>query len=461
MVESDRRRLHEVALATDLYQMTMGASYHALEMDSTATFSLMVRKPPKNRSFMVVAGIQEVMDRLASLQFDQSVRGYLHSTGQIRPDFIEALRDFRFQGDVWAIPEGSIVFPNEPVLEVQAPILHAQLAETLAINAIHYAMAVATKASRCRIAAPDASLIDFGLRRTPGIEAGLTAARSAYLAGFDGTSNLLAGERYGIPVAGTVAHSFIESRPSEIDAFRVFRDTFPGPVTLLIDTYDTVRGAHHAVRVAKEIEENGNRVAAVRLDSGDLVELSFSVRKILDEAGLTDVRIIASGGLDEFELEQFTRVAAPIDAYGVGTQIGTAADSPILDMAYKLVEYENVGRLKLSTGKMSLVGPKQVWRRYGPDGFYERDLVSARDEPAPGDEWTPLLEPVMQAGEILKPETLQEGRERFNLELARLPDRLKVIEGEQPYEVQLSDVLRKRQETAIQEARKREGIDAQ
>jgi nicotinate phosphoribosyltransferase len=461
MTKIDERRLREVALATDLYQMTMGASYYALGMDSQATFSLTVRKPPENRSFLVVAGIEEVLDRLISLRFDEHVLDYLRSTGQIRPEFIEFLRDFRFSGDVWAAPEGSIVFPDEPILEVQAPILEAQLAETLAINSIHYAMAVATKAARCRIAAPKAALIDFGLRRTPGIEAGSTVARSAYIVGFDSTSNLLAGQRFGIPVAGTVAHSFIEARPSEIDAFRVFRDTFPGPVTLLIDTYDTVRGAHHAVQVAKEIEADGNHVGAVRLDSGDLVALSREVRKILDDAGLNGVRIIASGGLDEFELERFSQEQAPIDGYGVGTQIGTSADSPILDMAYKLVEYEGTGRLKLSTGKISLVGAKQVWRRYTSDGTFGQDMVCTRDESPPGDDWQSLLEPVMIRGDIVSRPSLDQIRRRFAGELSRLPERLRVINGRGEYEVLLSEELRRRQERAVEHVREREGIAEQ
>jgi nicotinate phosphoribosyltransferase len=458
MTELDARRQREVALATDLYQMTMGASYQALEMNAQATFSLMIRKPPEHRSFMVVAGVEEALDRLRSLRFDRDVCDYLRSTGQIRDDFIDSLPDFKFRGNVWAIPEGSIVFPDEPVLEIQAPILQAQLAETLVINAVHYAMVVASKAARCTLAAPDASIIDFGLRRTPGIEAGLTAARSSYLAGFDATSNLLAGQQYGIPVSGTVAHSFIEARPSEIDAFRVFRDTFPGPVTLLIDTYDTIRGAHHAVQVAKEIEAEGNRVAAVRLDSGDLVELSRGVRKVLDDAGLTDVRIIASGGLDEYELARFVEENAPIDGYGVGTNIGTAADNPVLDIAYKLVEYEEKGRLKLSTGKMSLVGAKQVWRRFNADGTFAEDVIAARDEAAPGPEWTPLLEPVMHDGLMQNTTSLNQARERFREQLDRLPPDLRQIEETGYYSVRLSAELQRRQELAIEETRKREGI---
>jgi nicotinate phosphoribosyltransferase len=458
MEELDRRRREEIALATDLYQMTMGASYHALEMRSQATFSLMVRKPPERRSFMVVAGVSELLERLEALTFDDHVCDYLRSTGQIREDFIDTLREFRFRGDVWAIPEGSIVFPDEPVLEVHAPIIHAQIAETQAINSIHYAMTVASKAARCRIAAPNAKLLEFGLRRTPGIEGGTVAARSAYLAGFDATSNLLAGSRFGIPVSGTVAHSFIESRASELDAFRAFRDTFPGPVTLLIDTYDTIRGAHHAVQVALEGRDAGKHVAAVRLDSGDLDVLSRAVRSILDDAGLKDVQIVASGGLDEYEIAQLIKAGAPIDSYGVGTQIGNSADEPTLDMAYKLVEYQGQGRLKLSTGKISLVGPKQVWREYDQQGVPVRDIIATRDEDWPGANWEPLLRPVMRGGELQHPETLEVARTRFMRQLGRLPAPLRELDGRAVYPVFQSSELRRRQERAIRQVREREGI---
>lgn len=456
MQQPNEQRQRDIALATDLYQMTMGASYHALGMDDSATFSLMVRKPPENRSFMVVAGVQEVLDRLISLRFDDEVLSYLRSTGQIRHDFIDALANFRFTGDVWAVPEGRIVFPDEPIIEVQAPIIQAQLAETLVINSLHYAMTVASKAARCRIAAGEASLLEFGLRRIAGIEAGLTAARSAYIAGFNATSNLHAGQQYDIPVAGTVAHSFIESRPSELDAFRVFRDTFPGPVTLLIDTYDTIRGAEHAIQVAKEAVEQGTRVGAVRLDSGDVGELSRQVRSMLDDAELTDVQIIASGGLDEYSIGELVASGAPIDSYGVGTQIGNSVDQPTLDMAYKLVEYAGQGRLKLSTGKVSLVGPKQVWREYDDDGTPLRDVIATRDEAWPGARWEPLLQPLMDEGKQIVPGSLLRARETFSRELTRMPEGLKRLDQSFRYPVTRSDELNRRQEAAVQRVRERE-----
>jgi nicotinate phosphoribosyltransferase len=456
MQEPNAQRQHDVALATDLYQMTMGASYHALGMNELATFSLMVRKPPANRSFMVVAGIQEALERLANLRFDDEVLSYLRSTGQIRHEFIDSLANFRFTGTVWAVPEGRIVFPDEPIIEVQAPIIQAQLAETLVINSLHYAMSVASKAARCRIAAGEASLMEFGLRRIAGIEAGLVAARSSYLAGFNATSNLHAGQQYDIPVAGTVAHSFIESRPTELDAFRVFRDTFPGPATLLIDTYDTIRGAEHAIQVSKEAAEQGTRVGAVRLDSGDVGELSKQVRRMLDDAGLTDVQIIASGGLDEYSISELVSSGAPIDSYGVGTQIGNSVDEPTLDMAYKLVEYAGEGRLKLSTGKVSLVGPKQVWREYDDDGTPLRDVIATRDEPWAGARWEPMLQPLMRDGHQLVPGSLPQARERFSRELTRMPDGLRALDQSFRYPVTRSDVLNRRQEAAVHRVRERE-----
>lgn len=447
-----------IALSTDLYQLTMGASYWALGMNAPATFSLFTRRLPPNRSFLVVAGIEEALHRLETMRFDQAALAYLRSIGQIRREFVDRLEDFRFTGDIWAVPEGRVVFADEPIVEVQAPIIEAQLAETVILNAIHFPTLVATKAARCVAAAPGAVLIDFGLRRTPSIDAGLAVARAAYLAGFASTSNVLAGYRYGIPVAGTVAHSFIETFPSETEAFRAFGETFPGPVTLLIDTYDTERGAHHAVQVAQELRARGKRVQAVRIDSGDLAELSKRVRAILDAAGLHDVRIIASGGLDEYELAALARAGAPINAYGVGTKLGTSADAPALDMAYKLVQYGDIPCLKLSEGKETLVGPKQVWRHRGPDGRYDRDRITARDEPAPGGDWEPLLVPVMAHGQTVLRTSLDESRARHRAEMAALPPELKDLAAPAAYPVEHSALLRERQQQATSRILQREGL---
>lgn len=449
---------HELALATDLYQLTMGASYQALGMAGAATFSLFVRKLPPNRSFLVVAGVEEALDRVSQFRFDDAAIRYLRTVGQIREEFLDLLPDLRFTGDAWAVPEGRVVFPDEPILEVQAPIIEAQLVETVIVNAIHFPCLVATKAARSVAAAPGKTLIEFGLRRTPSLDAGLAVARASYLAGFDATSNVLAGERYGIPVAGTVAHSLIETFPSEIEAFRAFGGTFPGPVTLLIDTYDTANGARHAAQVAGELRERGGQVQAVRIDSGDLGELSREVRQILDQAGLGSVRIVASGGLDEYELAELTRSGAPIDAYGVGTRLGTSADAPNLDMAYKLVEYDGRPCLKLSAGKQTLVGAKQVWRRRDPGGRFAEDRIAGRDEPAPTGNWEPLLAPVMRNGELTSRPALAEIRALHRAETAALPPALLGLYPQTSYPIEVSEDLLARQRAAVASVERREEL---
>ncbi len=444
-----------VALSTDLYQLTMAGSYDALDMDAPATFSLTVRKLPENRSFLLVAGVEEALLRIAELRFDGRALAALAAIPAIRPELLDRLARFRFSGDVWAMPEGSIAFADEPILEVTAPILEAQIIETIVLNALHYPTTVATKAARCVLAAPGARLVEFGLRRTPGIEAGLDSARACYLAGFVGTSNVLAGREYGIPVSGTVAHSFIEAFDSEAEAFLAFGRTFPGTATLLIDTYDTVRGARRAVETARTLAAEGSGIAAVRLDSGDLAALSREVRAILDDGGLEEVSIFASGGLDEYSLAELAGQDVPIDAYGVGTRVGTAADAPTLDMVYKLVEYAGRPRLKLSTGKRTLVGPKQVWRLPGPP--LGGDVIATRDEGPPGDDWTALLEPRMRGGAIAAPDTLAAARERANAGLAALPATLRTLDGRGEYPVRLSKRLERDQAAAEEELLTREG----
>jgi nicotinate phosphoribosyltransferase len=449
-------RTREVGLSTDLYQLTMGASYLALGINGRATFSLFVRGLPPQRSYLVAAGLEDALDRLSELTFDDEALAYLRSTGQIRPEFVETLRDFRFRGDVWAVPEGRLVFGDEPLLEVQGSIIETQIAETILVNALHYATIVATKAARCNVAAPGKALVEFGLRRTASIDAGLVAARSSYLAGFVGTSNVLAGERFGIPVSGTVAHSFIEIFTSELDAFRAFAGTFPGDVTLLIDTYDTLRGARHAAQVGRELAVQGRHIRAVRLDSGDLVALSNEVRAILDDAGLPEVQILASGGLDEHDLVELQRAGAPIDAYGIGTRLGTSADVPSIDMVYKLVQFEDRPTLKLSTGKATLVGPKQVWRRRDDIGAFVEDLIACRDEAAPGAAWEPLLEPVMRGGTRLMRPSLTEIRDRHRREIESMPASLMPLDGATPYPVHLSEKLQTLQAQATETVRRRE-----
>jgi nicotinate phosphoribosyltransferase len=328
------------------------------------------------------------------------------------------------------------------------------------LNAIHYPTAVASKAARCVAAAPGKALVDFGLRRMPGIEAGLAAARAAYIAGFDSTSNLLAGQRYGIPVAGTLAHSYIEAFDSEIEALEAFARTFPGPATLLVDTYDTIRGTEHAITVAKRLKRKGTRVMALRLDSGNIMELSRKVRRMLDEAGLRDVGIFASGGLDEYELARLVGGGAPIDGFGVGTRLGMSADAPVLDLVYKLCEYAGEPRLKLSSKKETIAGPKQIWRRTGPDGCFAGDRLATLDEVSPGPGWEPLLEPVMIDGRPRPLPTLDEIRQRHREEVARLPEGVRRVSRPGAYPVRRSAALAARHRHAVRSARRREGLDS-
>ena len=350
----------------------------------------------------------------------------------------------RFTGEVRALPEGSIFFVDEPILEVSAPIIEAQLAETFIINAVSLQTMIASKASRVVHAAGGRPLVDFSLRRTQGSDAGLKVARASYLAGFAGTSNVLAGKVYGLPIFGTMAHSYITSFHSEIDAFRVFVRNFPVGATLLIDTYDNISGAHHAVTVAKEMEAKGERLEFVRLDSGDMAAISKEVRRILDDNGLDYVRIMASGGFDEHKIAGLLADGAKIDAFAVGTKMGVSADAPYFDIAYKLVRYADRPVMKLSTGKATLVDKKQVWRTFDAQGAMQRDVIALKDETVSAG--SPLLEPVMAGGRIIRPlPTLQASRDYFQAQFAMLPATYKSLQDPVSYPVSLSAGLKKLQ----------------
>lgn len=444
-----------VALATDLYELTMGAAYLALGCGARATFSLFVRRLPARRSCLVFAGLPEAVGRLTELAFDSEAIEDIAQTGYVDRDLARRFEGVRFTGDVWAMREGRVFFPDEPVLEVDAPILEAQIVETTLLNAIHYPTLVASKAARCVAAARGRRVVEFGLRRAPGLEAGLAAARVCFIAGFSSTSNVLAGKAYGIPLSGTVAHSFIEAFDSELDAFRAAAGAASGPLTLLVDTYDTLTGVRRAIEVARELRAEGKRLDALRLDSGDLDALSRAARVMLDDAGLADVALFASGGLDEYAIDELARAGAPVDGFGVGTRVGMSADAPVLDMAYKLVSYDGRPRLKLSEGKETLVCPKQVYRR-SAGARYVEDLIATRDEPAPGPEWAPLLEPVVRGGEGVRLPTLDEARAFCREEVARFSPAL-VLPGEaHAYPVRRSSELARRQADAVADLRARE-----
>ncbi|MGQ9688096.1 MAG: nicotinate phosphoribosyltransferase [Desulfobaccales bacterium] len=444
-----------MALLTDLYQLTMAACYFDRGMNEEATFSLFIRKYPKNRGYFVAAGLAEALEYLATLHFSEDDLAFLESTGLFRPEFLDYLKTLKFTGEVYALPEGSIFFKDEPILEVSAPIIEAQLVETFLINAVNLQTLIASKAARSVVAAKGLPLIDFSLRRTQGSDAGLKVARASYLVGFTGTSNVLAGKLYGIPIFGTMAHSYITSFSEEIEAFRVFAKNFPKITTLLIDTYDNVAGARKAAQVGREMAARGERLRFVRLDSGDIAALSKEVRRILDEEGLDYVGILASGGFDEYKITEVLAAGGLINSFAVGTKMGVAADTPYFDIAYKLVKYGDHPVMKLSTGKVTLVDKKQVWRTFDDRGRMMGDTISLREEFL--SEGKPLLQKVMANGVPLMPQpTLQESREYFRRQFALLPEAFKALDKPPLYPVTLSPGLAERESLVEKELQQRE-----
>lgn len=431
-------RLLPSGLLVDLYELTMGASYVAEGMaEREATFSLFFRTLPRGWGYALAAGLEDALAYLEGLRFSDDDLAYLEGTGLFGAAFLERLRAFRFSGSVRALPEGTAVFADEPLLEVTAPLVEAQLAETMVLNHVHLQTLIASKAARCVDAAGGRTLVDFALRRTHGGEAGLKVARASWLAGFDATSNVLAGKLYGTPIAGTMAHSYVESFPDELEAFRAFARSYPGSAILLVDTYDTLQGARRAAVVARELAASGYRLRGVRLDSGDLLELSKGVRAILDEAGLQDALVFASGGLDEHELARLLAAGAPIGGFGVGSKLGVSADAPFLDMAYKLVELEGRPVLKLSAGKATLPGRKQVWR-VRRDGGAVHDVLGLAGGAAEGE---PLLREVMREGRRTWAEPLAESRARARRERESLPEAVRALEAS-AYEVRIDAARR-------------------
>jgi nicotinate phosphoribosyltransferase len=454
---------YNLALFTDLYELTMAASYFQHHMFAPATFSLFARKLPEDRGFFVAAGLEEVLHFLENFSFSTDDLTFLRQTGRFQPDFLDYLARLRFSGEVYALPEGRLCFAHEPLIEVTAPIIEAQLVETFVLNAIHLQTLIASKAARCFHAAQGRGLVDFALRRTHGVDAGLKVARASYLAGFDGTSNVLAGKLYGTPFFGTMAHSFIQSFDDEEAAFRAYAETFPAETALLIDTYDTIAGARTAARVGQTLRQRGYQLRAVRLDSGDLLTLSRATREILDAAGLTDTRIYASGGLNEHEVARLVTAGAPIDVFGVGTDMGVSGDAPSLDMAYKLVEYAGTPRLKLSSKKVSFLGKKQVFRITDENGRYVRDLLGLREEQGvavagekPPTQIQPLLEQVMAQGRLSHPlPPLHESRALFLQDFANLPEACKALHAPEPYPVSLTAQLERFQNETVAHLRAR------
>jgi len=441
----------DTPLLTDLYELTMAASYFQLGYNDPACFTLSVRRLPPRRGFLVAAGLARVLEALEEFRFSQVALDTLASLKLFSPDFLDFLGKLRFTGEVLAVPEGTIFFADEPIIEINAPLIEAQLLESLVMNQAGVASLIASKAVRAVIAARGRRLVDFGLRRSQGVDASLVAARSSYLAGFTGTSNVLAGCRYGIPLYGTMAHSYIMAHERERDAFEHFLQLFPQLSTLLVDTYDTVRGVENAAAVARDLRDQGFKLQAIRLDSGDLADLSVKARRILDRTGLQDVSIFASGNLDEYRIRDLLRAGAPIDAFGIGTAMVVSADAPALDLAYKLGEYSGTPRLKTSFNKLTLPGRTQFFRAFNAKGGFYADLIGLADEgaatvasefkPAPA-EVLPMMRRQLGEGHgVGARPTLSESRERLLEALTKLEQRYKDLEKPDTYPVKHTAAL--------------------
>jgi nicotinate phosphoribosyltransferase len=428
-------------LLTDLYELTMLQAYFAQRMNGTAVFEFFVRKLPRERNFLMAAGLDQVIDYLHDLAFSSEELAWLRETGRFTPAFVDSLAGLRFTGDVEAMPEGTVFFADEPILRITAPLREAQLVESRVMNLLHYETVVASKAARIVLAAPGKMLVDFGLRRAHGADAGLLSARASYLAGFTGTATLEAGRRYQIPIYGTMAHSYVQAHADETTAFDSFAKSQPANAMLLIDTYDTEQAARKVVALVPRLAEQGIAIRGVRIDSGDLGEHARHVRAILDAAGLSGITIFASGNLDEYKLRELVAQCAPIDGFGVGTRMNTSADAPYLDCAYKLQEYEGRPRRKRSEGKATWPGRKQVFRARDNDGAPTGDILTLAGDAAAG---TALLLPVVRGGLAVGARaTLEEAREHARTELAQLPERLRALDAAAPYPVTVSPTLRR------------------
>ena len=432
------------ALLTDLYQLTMLKGYFDRQMNGTAVFEFFVRRLPENRNFLVAAGLEQALEFLENFHFTDDEINWLGEEQNFPPDFLNSLRQLRFNGDVDAMPEGTLFWENEPILRVTAPLPIAQLVETRLINLLQLSTMIASKAARCVLAAPGKNLVEFGLRRTHGAEAGMMAARATYLAGFAGTSNVLAGKQFGIPLFGTVAHAFIQAHGDEQEAFEHFARSNPNNVVFLLDTYDTLAAARKVIPLAAKLKAENIAVRAVRLDSGDLAALAREVRAILDAGGLKEVRILASGNLEENELQRLTATGAPIDGFGVGTRVVTSWDMPYLECAYKLMEYDGKPSRKYSEGKKTWPGPKQVFRKLDADGIPAGDTLTLEGDALAGE---PMLQPVMRAGKRVGTwPSLAEVRQRTVNALERLPKPSISLKRKAEYPVGISPKLQHRSE---------------
>ena len=427
------------ALLTDLYELTMAQAYLEQGMTGPAVFEFFVRKLPANRNFLVAAGLEQVLSYLADLHVTQEELVWLERSGQFSSGFLRDLETLRFTGDVDAMAEGTVFFPHQPILRVTAPLPQAQLVESRVMNLLNFQTMVASKAARSILVAGEKPLIDFGLRRAHGAEAGLLAARASYLSGFAGTATVLAGKVFGIPLYGTMAHSFVQAHEDELLAFEYFAQAHPENVVILLDTYDTEAAAQKVVSLAPKLNARGISVKGVRLDSGDLADHARKVRRILDEGGLSQTQILASGNLDEYRLRDLVKNAVPIDSFAVGTAMTTSSDAPSLDCAYKLQEYAGRPTRKRSEGKATWPGRKQIFRYYTPDARLSHDIVTTDRDRRPGEV---LLRPVMKEGRRLElAPDLGKSRQYAAAQLRQLPESLRALEIGPSYDVRISQDL--------------------
>lgn len=409
-----------MALLTDLYELTMAQVYFEKNINGTAVFNFFIR-PTKNRNYFLNAGLELLIDYLLNIRFSEEDIYFLKSTGKFTEGFLDYLRNFKFTGNLYAVEEGEIVFANEPIVQVEAPIIQAQIIETFLINTLQISILVATKALRCYSVAKNALLVDFGLRRAHGTDAGMIAARSSYIGGFAGTSNLLAGKMFGIPTYGTMAHSFIMAHQTEEEAFKNFAEVYPDNTIFLVDTYDTINGVKNAIKVANKL---GIRIKGIRIDSGDLYILSREARRILDENGFKDAIILASGGINEYKIKELMEKNAPIDGFGVGTELDTSSDLPYLDCAYKLVEYNDRPVIKLSRKKITVPYKKQIYRLYRNNRIF-KDIIAHYDEQIEG---VKLLKLYIENGNLVRRlPSLKEIRELSLINFQKLPETFKSL----------------------------------
>ena len=449
----------DASLLIDLYELTMAQCYFSYKRNAWATFELFVRELPQNRLYLVAAGLEGILEYIKNLKFDRGALAYLKKQRLFSSSFLDYLSGFKFSGDLWAMREGEIFFAQEPIIRVTAPLIEAQIMESFLLNTVHLQTMIASKASRVVIACAHRNCFDFALRRTHGQDAGIKVARASYIAGFSGTSCVLAGKLYNIPVAGTMAHSFIMSFKNELEAFLAYTRSFPARSILLVDTYNTKKGIANAIAVGLGLKERGQRLQGIRLDSGDIVSLSKLARRMLDVAGLDYVKIFASGNLDEFKIRDLLKKGACVDNFGVGTHMGTSEDAPSLDVIYKICEVtDGEGRffptMKLSRGKVTYPGRKQIFRLRDKDKRFTKDVLGLQKEKIAG---KPLLIKAVENGRVIyRMPSLDKIRDFTRRNLAAFPEKLKEIRGKYKYPVVVSPQLKKLRRNLSSELEKRQ-----